>query len=72
MPKYNGASTSVPPPPPIYDEVPTYDMLSHFDRSFPKKTTSKVIAFINLLKSFIFLIKNEDGLRELHSLLNKS
>ena len=70
MQKYKEALTSAPLP--VYDEVPTYEILVCFDQSTPKKSQGMVCALKVFLKSCLDLIKDEDELREFRSILDES
>ena len=66
MPKYKESLTYAPLP--VYDGVPIYEILVCFDQSTPKKSQGMVCALKVFLKSCLDLIKDEDELREFHSI----
>ena len=65
----NHASTSDVPP--VFDEGSVTNMPPSFDRSIPKKPTDQVSILNNLLKSCLALVKNEDSLEKIWTLIKE-
>ena len=62
----NGALTSSTPL--AFDDGLVYNMPPHFDRFIPENSLGKVSVLRKFLKSCLALVKDEQVIRELHSL----